>query len=114
MAEFTSGLVEVVAELTNGLTVECETQLKASGKYWEEWMDGWFEADYEIDEETIEAFGQIVLDDENLAIGDDVKIKRIVDIAEMPEWEVEEGWNKPDEDLEYERWRDSQLEYERL
>lgn len=110
MAEFHSNFVKVQAELSDGQTIECETQLKASGDYKEwyepapvEYMHGWTESEQDIDEDSIEPLYADEFDTE-LEIPESVKIERIIKVLEEPDWEVQEGWNEPDEDAAYDEW----------
>ena len=84
----------IIAELENGEQIKCKASLKAKGEYIEwfepapvEWMYGWTESEYEIDEDTIEIVypEEFVLENGEDGEGKLVKFIKDIDI----EWEVE-------------------------
>lgn len=112
MAEFHSNITKVQAELTNGLVIECETALKASGDYREwfepapvEWMYGWTESEQEIDDDSIEPLYAEEFETD-LKIPESVKIKQIIKVLEIPDWEVQEGWDEYGKDAAYDDWHE--------
>lgn len=114
MADF-KGYGKVQAELTNGEIIECETSLIASGDYREwfepapvEWMYGWTESDYEIDDGSIKAEHPDEFESEK-EYPENIKIKSIVKVIDDIDWEVQDGWDEPDEDAAYETWREENI-----
>jgi hypothetical protein len=96
------GYGKVQAELSNGEIIECETSLLAFGYYDEQWnqiteIGGEWEVDQRVDEETVIA----QYPDEfecDVEYKEDVIIKNILKLIDDIEWEVQDGWNEPDED----------------
>ena len=98
MAEFRANDVKIQAELSTGHIITCITDLKAYGSYVEwhetgpcEWMYGWTESDYDIDEATIEPLYADEFDS-NIDYKPGATIAKIIQILENPEWEVQDGW----------------------
>lgn len=91
-----TGEGKVLAELSNGDIIECFTYLTATGNYasWfepapVEWMYGWTEVEFDIDENSIEPMYPDEFDtDAEYPAG--IKIVKIINILSDVDWEVEE------------------------
>lgn len=92
-----TGYGRVLAEITGGDLIECETLLTAQGEYarWfepapVEWMYGWTEVEFDIDEDTIEPmFPDEFEADTEYPVG--IKIVKIINILSDVDWDVEEA-----------------------
>lgn len=116
MAEFHASKTKVQAQLTNGLIIECETELKASGDY-KSWFEaaplehiyGWRVSERKIDDSTIEPLYADEFNT-NLYIHESLKIKSIIKVLEEPVWEVQAPRDEFDEDDEDDEESDKNCE----